>query len=122
MTGLLLVFRDRGPAADALAPVRGDVGLDALLVGGGVFGFIVLLFVLVEGFDEVVDVEVAGQEAVVAAGHDAKVVDDVGLGAAVAGFADVHVEQARKRSIVNRPYALDAVEDQRIKATPGITG
>src|SRR3989344_2486737 len=28
----------------------------------------------------------------------------------------------RKQSIVNRPYALDAVEDYRIKATPGITG
>ena len=28
----------------------------------------------------------------------------------------------RKQSIVNRPYALDAVEDYRIKATLGITG
>src|SRR3989344_6036860 len=28
----------------------------------------------------------------------------------------------RKQSIVNRPYALDAVEDYRVKATPGITG
>ncbi len=28
----------------------------------------------------------------------------------------------RKQSIVNRPYALDAVEDYRTKATPGITG
>ena len=26
----------------------------------------------------------------------------------------------RKQSIVNRPYALDAVEDYRIKATPGM--
>ncbi len=28
----------------------------------------------------------------------------------------------RKQSIVNRPYALDAVEDYRTKATLGITG
>ncbi len=28
----------------------------------------------------------------------------------------------RKQNIVNRPYALDAVEDYRIKATLGITG
>ena len=28
----------------------------------------------------------------------------------------------RKQNIVNRPFALDAVEDYRIKATLGITG
>ena len=28
----------------------------------------------------------------------------------------------RKQNIVNRPYALDAVEDYRTKATLGITG
>ena len=34
----------------------------------------------------------------------------------------MHPEQARKWSIVNRPLALDAAEDQRIKVTLGITG
>jgi hypothetical protein len=34
----------------------------------------------------------------------------------------VNVEQMRKQNIVNRPSALDAVEDYLIKATLGITG
>ncbi len=31
-------------------------------------------------------------------------------------------EQSRKRKLVNRPLLNRKVEDQRIKATPGITG
>ena len=31
-------------------------------------------------------------------------------------------EQSRKRKLVNRPLLYRKVEDQRIKATPGITG
>ena len=35
---------------------------------------------------------------------------------------DPHVAQSRKRKLVNRPFSYRRVEDQRIKATPGITG
>lgn len=54
-----------------------------------------LLFfaVAVESVDEVVDVKVAAQEAVVAPGMDFELVDQVGLGVVVVGFAAVNLQE-----------------------------